>query len=64
MTKDPLEIDGLGAIWVFTVLWAIALVAQYTGVINWDRNLLSFGVLIGVITISFLTHRRYRRRRH
>lgn len=64
MTKDPLEIDGLGAIWVFTALWAIALVAQYVGVINWDRNLLSFGVLIGVITISFLTHRRYRRRRH
>lgn len=62
MTKDPLEIDGLGAIWVLTVLWVIALIAQSAGLINWDRNLLTFGVLIGVLTISFLTHRRYRRR--
>lgn len=62
MRRDPLEIDGLGAIWVFTILWAVALIAQYAGVIDWNRNLLSYGVAIGVLIISFLTHRRYRRR--
>lgn len=62
VTKDPLDIDGLIAIWVITGLWLVALIAQSVGLVSWNQNFLGYGVLIGIITISFLTHRRYRRR--
>ncbi len=62
MSKDPLDIDGLRAIWVITVIWLLALIGELLGIVNLNREILGYGVLIGVITISYLTHRRYRRR--
>jgi hypothetical protein len=62
MSKDLLDIDGLRAIWIITGIWLLALVGELIGILNLDREILSYGVLIGVITISYLTHRRYRRR--
>jgi hypothetical protein len=62
VSKDPLDIDGLRAIWVITVIWLLALIGELVGLVNLDREILGYGVLIGVITISYLTHRRYRRR--
>jgi hypothetical protein len=62
VSKDPLDIDGLRAIWVITAIWLLALIGELSGILNLDRAILSYGVLIGVITISYLTHRRYRRR--
>lgn len=63
MSQDPLDIDGLKAIWIITGIWLIALVAQLIGLVNWDREVLVFGLIIGGLLISFLTRRRRNRRR-
>jgi hypothetical protein len=62
MSKDPLAVDGLRAVVVITGVWIIALVAQLAGWLQLDREILSYGVLIGFIIIIFLTRRRRRRR--
>jgi len=62
MSKDPLDIDGLRAIWIVTGIWVLAFIGELLGILNLDREILGYGVLIGLITISYLTHRRYRRR--
>jgi hypothetical protein len=61
MSKDPLAVDGLRAVVVITGVWIIALVAQLAGWLQLDREILSYGVLIGFIIIIFLTRRRRRR---
>jgi hypothetical protein len=62
MSKDPLAVDGLRAVVVITGVWIIALVGQLAGWLQLDREILSYGVLIGIIIIIFLTRRRRRRR--
>lgn len=62
MSQDPLRQDGLRPIIYLTLLWAAALLAEFLGILNWNRTILFFGVLIGIITISFLTFRRFRLR--
>jgi uncharacterized membrane protein YdcZ (DUF606 family) len=61
MSKDPLAVDGLRAVVVITGVWIIALVAELAGWLQLDREILSYGVLIGIIIIIFLTRRRRRR---
>ena len=61
MSKDPLAVDGLRAVVVITGVWIIALVGQLAGWLQLDREILSYGVLIGFIIIIFLTLRRRRR---
>lgn len=61
MSKDPLTVDGLRAVVVITGVWIIALVGQLAGWLQLDREILSYGVLIGFIIIIFLTRRRRRR---
>ncbi|MDA0274660.1 MAG: hypothetical protein O2902_04930 [Actinobacteria bacterium] len=61
MSKDPLAVDGLRAVVVITGVWIIALVGQLAGWLQLDREILSYGVLIGFIIIIFLTRRRRRR---
>jgi hypothetical protein len=61
MSKDPLAVAGLRAVVVITGVWIIALVAQLAGWLQLDREILSYGVLIGFIIIIFLTRRRRRR---
>jgi hypothetical protein len=62
MSNDPQEVDGLFAILIFTGLWVIALIAQLIGWVSWRQDVLIYGVIIGILIISFLAHRRYRRR--
>jgi membrane protein implicated in regulation of membrane protease activity len=62
VNQKPLDQDGLRPIIYLTVIWAAALVAQLLEIINWNTSILAFGVAIGVVTISFLSFRRYRRR--
>lgn len=61
MSKDPLAVDGLRAVVVITGVWIIALIGQLAGWLQLDREILSYGVLIGFIIIIFLTRRRRRR---
>ncbi|MDA2975118.1 MAG: hypothetical protein O2926_00515 [Actinomycetota bacterium] len=61
MSKDPLAVDGLRAVVVITGVWIIALVGQLAGWLQLDREILSYGVLIGFIIIISLTRRRRRR---
>ena len=61
MSKDPLAVDGLRAVVVITGVWIIALLGQLAGWLQLDREILSYGVLIGFIIIIFLTRRRRRR---
>ena len=61
MSKGPLAVDGLRAVVVITGVWIIALVGQLAGWLQLDREILSYGVLIGFIIIIFLTRRRRRR---
>jgi hypothetical protein len=60
MSKDPLAVDGLRAVVVITGVWIFALLAQLVGWLPLDREILSYGVLIGFIIIIFLTRRRRR----
>lgn len=62
MSQDPLHQDGLRPIIYLTLLWVAALMAEFLGILSLNRTILFFGVVIGIITISFLMFRRYRLR--
>lgn len=63
MSPDPLDQDGFKPIIAISLIWVAILIIQFAGFIELNLGVLYSGVFIGALIISYLLHRRYRRKR-